>query len=250
MPFVCGGYPGPGSLARLLPALSSAGAAVIEVGIPFSDPIADGPIIAAAMHDAIERGATPPAVIAEIAEARAHTTAAIVAMVSYSLVRRATEARFVASCATAGVDGLIIPDLPLEEAASLTHLAREAGLTVSLLIAPTTPFARAEAITRACTGFVYLLARAGITGDQGALDASALAQRVDRLRAMTTLPIACGFGISTPSHVRDVLRHADAAIVGSSLVRRITDAANAGTDVVPIAADFVAELVAASRLDR
>lgn len=247
MPFICGGHPGAGDTRRLLPALGSAGAAIIEVGIPFSDPIADGPVIAAAMHDAIEGGATPATVLAEIEAARPSTSAGVVAMVSYSIVRRAAEERFVESCRRAGVDGLIVPDLPLEESDSLRGLARDAGLTVSLLIAPTTPPARAETIARACTGFVYLLARAGITGEGGALRIEGLGERVARIRGATDLPIACGFGISTPDHVRTVLEHADAAIVGSALVRRIGEAAGAGRDGVQAAALFVSELCAAAR---
>ena len=246
MPFICGGHPRPGDTARLLPALDRAGATVIEVGIPFSDPIADGRVITAAMHDAIGLGATPPSVLAEIAAARAATTAGIVAMVSYSLVRRATEGVFVESCRRAGVDGLIVPDLPLDESDSLRGHARDAGLTLSLLIAPTTTAPRAEAIAHACTGFVYLLARAGITGEAGALDEEGLAARIATLRKATPLPIACGFGISTPEHVRAVLRHADAAIVGSALVRRVDEAAKAGEDLVPVAASFVSTLCAAA----
>jgi tryptophan synthase alpha chain len=152
----------------------------------------------------------------------------------------------VESCRGAGVDGLIVPDLPLEESASLRGHAQDAGLTLSLLIAPTTSAARAETIARASTGFVYLLARAGITGEGGAIRTEGLGERVAAIRNATPLPIACGFGISTPEHVREVLGHADAAIVGSALVRRIEEAFGAGEDPVPVAASFVSTLCAAA----
>jgi tryptophan synthase alpha chain len=241
-PFICGGHPRAGATAELLPALARAGAPVIEVGIPFSDPIADGPVIAAAMHEALALGATPASVLDEIRSARGATEAAVVAMVSYSIVRRAGEEAYVAACAAAGVDGLIVPDLPLEESASLRAAAARAGLTCTLLIAPTTPPARAEEIARASTGFVYLIARAGITGERADLDTEALARRIEHLRRITPLPLACGFGISTADQVRQVLAHADAAIVGSALVRRLSDAGAQKRDLSATAAEFMRTL--------
>ncbi len=246
MPFICGSYPQPGATARLLPALSNAGAGVIEVGIPFSDPIADGPVIAAAMHEALQLGATPASVLAEVASARASSSAGVVAMVSISLVERGGQEAFVKSCAHAGIDGLIVPDLPLDESDRLRSAARDAGLTVSLLVAPTTPPERAERIVNACSGFVYLLARSGVTGERASFDVDVLRDRVELLRGMTALPIACGFGISGPAQVREVLAIADAAIVGSALVRRVTEAARAGEDPVVAATAFVSELCSAA----
>lgn len=243
MPFICGSHPSPGMTARLLPALSAAGATVVEVGIPFSDPIADGPVIAAAMHEALRQGATPTSVLAEIAEARPRTSAGVVAMVSVSIVERAGPDAFIASCAASGVDGLIIPDLPLEEAERVINLARDAGLTLSLLVAPTTPPKRAELIARACTGFVYVLARSGITGERTQLDADALRERIAALRRVTDLPLACGFGISDAAQVQAVLAHADAAIVGSALVRRLSEAARDGRDPASAGAEFVSSLL-------
>jgi tryptophan synthase alpha chain len=239
MPFICGGHPVPGVTADALPALSAAGAAIIEVGIPFSDPIADGSVIAAAMHTALTAGATPRTVFEEVAKARASTSAGIVAMVSVSIVHRMGGA--VAFCATArdaGFDGLIVPDSPLEESDALIKAAADHGLSLSLLIAPSTPFKRAETIAKACTGFVYMLARSGITGEQSA--APDVEQRVSKLRTVTDLPIACGFGISTADHVRAVVRHADAAIVGSALVRRMNEAGPG--DAARAAADFSRQL--------
>jgi tryptophan synthase alpha chain len=167
-------------------------------------------------------------------------------MVSISLIQRTGDQKFVGTCARAGVDGLIVPDLPLEESERLRSLARDAGLTMSLLVAPTTPPARAAAIAGASTGFVYLLARAGITGESRALDTANLHERVAAIRSASPLPVACGFGVSTPEHVREVLRHADAAIVGSALVRRLSEAFASGADPVNAAGSFVTELAGAA----
>lgn len=223
MPFVCAGAPTADALLRVLPALSQAGAAVIEVGIPFSDPIADGPVIASAMHDAIQRGVTPKIVFDQVRSVRDRVESGIVAMASVSLVYAlGGPAVFIARAREAGFDGCIFPDAPLEESDPLTAACAAEGLTCSLLVAPSTPEERAGRIAAKCSGFVYLLARAGITGEQRA--APEIADRVRLLRRHTSLPIACGFGISTPEHVRAVVRHADAAIVGSALVRRLEDA--------------------------
>ena len=245
MPFVCGGYPSRGVTAEVLPVLERAGASVIEVGIPFSDPIADGPVIASAMHKALAAGATPESVFAEVAEARAGVRAGLVAMVSISIAHRlggpgrTGAVRFVEMARRSGFDGLIVPDAPPEESEELQAAARDAGLMFTHLIAPTTPDERAARIARACTGFVYLLARAGITGETGA--APDVARRVRELRRHTDLPIACGFGISTPEHVRTVTAEADAAIVGSALVRRMGEG---NADAVGAAGAFVRELAA------
>jgi len=231
-------------LSKAIPALANAGATFIEIGIPFSDPIADGPVIAAAMHTALQRGSTPTSVLAEVAEARPHVQVPLIAMVSVSIVYRMSgsggPARFVGLAKDAGFDGFIFPDAPLSESGELLNAAAEAGLTASLLIAPTTLPARAEQIMKASTGFVYLLARSGITGERS--DAPDIGPRVAQLRRMSDLPIACGFGISSPDHVRAVVQHADAAIVGSALVRRMSEADDAGQDAVQSAADFTRQL--------
>ena len=166
-------------------------------------------------------------------------------MVSISIVHRASPGAFIGMCAEAGIDGLIVPDLPLEESGELRGLAAGAGLIMPMLIAPTTPAERAERLARASTGFVYMLARAGITGERAELRSTELRARVGALRRVTDLPIACGFGISTPAQVAEVLRITDAAIVGSALVRRLDDAAAGGGDPVRAAGDFLSELTAA-----
>lgn len=224
MPFVCAGFPTLDSTGAVLTALERAGAAIVEVGIPFSDPIADGPVIAAAMHTALTRGVTPAGVFAAVAGARPTLNIGLVAMVSISIVYRMGAARFAREAVAAGFDGVIVPDVTVDEADGALGPIREAGLTCSLLVAPTTPPQRVEQIARASTGFVYLLARLGITGTAGAApDTTSIARGVAMLRDVTDLPIACGFGIGSPEQVRAVVSAsgADAAIVGSALVTRM-----------------------------
>jgi tryptophan synthase alpha chain len=241
MPFVCGGYPKPGQMGEVLRACEEAGASIVEVGIPFSDPIADGPVIASAMHEALLAGVTPRGIFEEVAAARASLGVGLVAMVSASIVyRMGGPAGFAKAAKDAGFDGLIVPDAPLEESGELRDAARGAGLSLSLLIAPTTPRERAIDIAKASTGFIYMLARSGITGEQSELPD--VSRRVNALREVTNLPIACGFGISTKEHVAAVVKHADAAIVGSALVRRMGDAAKANRFVPHETRAFVREL--------
>ena len=238
LPFICAGYPTPGLLGRLLPAIESAGASIVEIGIPFSDPIADGPVIAAAMHEALGQGATPAGIFDEVRAARDSTSMGLVAMVSYSIVNRLGGPNgFCEQAASAGFDGLIVPDCPIDEAGDLKAACDERGLTLTHLIAPTTSKERAIEIAQQSSGFVYLLARAGLTGERD--EAPEVKGRVSVLREFTDLPIACGFGISTPGHVREVVTHADGAIVGSALVRRMGEP---GIDPVDAAAGFVSEL--------
>jgi tryptophan synthase alpha chain len=243
MPFVVGGHPVGVPVGELLHALQRAGAGVVEIGFAFSDPIADGSVIAQAMHESLEAGQTVRGLLDEVAKARASLTLGIVAMVSVSLVHRNGGAAFVRTLAEAGFDGVIVPDVTLEASGALRAAAAEAGIGFALLIAPSTPPARAAEIAQACSGFVYLLARAGITGEQS--ETPQITGRVSKLRqAMASggggsgLPIAVGFGISTAEHVRGVVADADAAIVGSALVRRLAGA----SDPVGEAERFCAEL--------
>jgi len=231
IPFLCGGRPTIRSFGECLTAADRAGAAIIEVGVPFSDPIADGPVIASAMHRALQDGATVESVFEAVHAARPAVRAAVVAMVSVSIVHRVGASRFAKLASQAGFDGVIYPDAPLEEAERYTRPANAEGLTATLLVAPTTPTERAARIAQASTGFVYVLARAGITGE-GAGPApapSGLSERLASLRKVTPLPLACGFGISSPEDARSVTAPppagagADAAIVGSALVRRIEE---------------------------
>lgn len=240
MPFLCAGHPTADALPSTILAVEQAGAAAVEIGFPFSDPIADGPVIAAAMHEALGRGVTPELIFDQVRTIRPQTGLGLIAMVSVTIIDRSGQDAFMRRAANAGFDGLIVPDAPLEESSRLRSAAREHDLTLTLLIAPTTPEPRAAAIAQACTGFIYLLARTGITGEQK--DAPEVAERVAMLRRHTDTPIACGFGISTAEHVRAVTQHADAAIVGSALVKRMGEAGRTGEDHVEAAYRFVQHL--------
>lgn len=243
IPFIVGGWPEPGSTAPLLRMLQESGALAVEIGFPFSDPIADGPTIAAAMHDAIARGATPRLLFDQVRQARAAgLTVPLVAMVSVSIVERLGPARFINDAAESGFDGLIVPDLPLEECGEIAELAASRHMTFTHLIAPTSPPDRIAALARASTGFVYLLARVGITGGTAAeFNTESVRAAVEAVRRATTIPVACGFGISTAAHARAAVRDAgsDGAIVGSGLVSAIAKAHLTKSDCIAAARQYI-----------
>ena len=236
MPFVVGGHPTPDSLPNLLKAMDAAGADIIEIGFAFSDPIADGPVIAAAMHKALQNQVTPGKILENISAVRPHIKAGLVAMLSVSITDRLGRAAFLDRAVAAGLDGVILPDLDPEEAPEVANLCDRRGLALGLLVGPATNGSRLGSILDSCRGFVYLLARAGITGESDT--APEVEARVTELRKLTPLPIACGFGIGSPSQVEAVTKHADAAIVGSALVRRLQNA----SDPASCASGFVQEL--------
>lgn len=241
LPFVTAGYPSLESTRRLLPALGAACRSVIEVGIPFSDPIADGPVIAESMHEALVAGCTPEAVFGAVRDVRGQVDAALVAMVSHSIVNRMGMDRFAGAAAAAGFSGLIVPDIDLEDAPALRRACDAAGIGCTLLVSPTSGDARIAQIAEHCSGFVYAMARLGITGERA--EAPEVKPIVDRIRRHTALPIAAGFGISTPAHVTAVLEHADGAIVGSAIVRRMREAIVSGRNPEDAAVALVEELV-------
>ncbi len=261
MPFITGGDPSvPGTVA-LLAAMERAGAVAVEIGIPFSDPIADGPVIAASMHEALVRGVTPRAIFDALRETRRPAPGAAggmatggsgssgvgaVAMVSVSIVHRIGADRFIGDVADAGLDGVIVPDADLGVAGELSTLCDRRGMSCSFLVAPTSSPERVRQIVGLCRGFVYLLARAGVTGESGG--PPDLRRQADAIRAAdATIPIAAGFGIATPEHVRATVAQVDGAIVGSALVRRMADAVKRGADPVADAEAFVRLLVDAAR---
>jgi tryptophan synthase alpha chain len=247
IPFVTGGYPNLAATAAVLPALEEVlgpDGGIVEIGIPFSDPIADGPVIAASMHDALEAGVTPPDVFETVRRLRPQSGLGLVAMVSTSIVHRMGADRFMDDAAGAGFDGLIVPDLTGDgegdgRGEDFGRMAAGRGLCFSMLVAPTTPPQRLERIVSRCRGFVYVLARVGITGErQAPPDVAGL---VEAVRGLTDLPVAVGFGISRPEHVAAVTAVADAAVVGSAIVRRMGGAG----DPARAAAEYAATLTAA-----
>src|SRR5262245_8689582 len=225
LPFLPAGDPDLAFTAEALAAVAGAGASVIEVGFPFSDPIADGPVIQASYTRALDRGLKIADLFATLkgVTGRPGWSTPLVGMASYSLVWRRGPAAFLASAKAAGLAGLVVPDLPVEEADDLSRQCHDAGLSLTLLVSPTTSPERAEKIVRACTGFVYVVSVVGITGARDRLPVE-LAGQISRLRTMTDLPLCVGFGVSRPEHVRELKGVADGVIVGSALAKLLESA--------------------------
>ncbi len=230
MPFVPAGFPTGDSTAATLDALADAGADLIELGIPFSDPVADGPVIQAAFNTALTHGYKVKDALAAVA-ARKNKSVPIVAMMSYSIVYRYGIAKFCDEALDAGFCGLILPDLPMPHGRESLKVIRDSGLSPVLLIAPTTSHDRRAEILHECRGFVYYLSVSGITGERSTLPAD-LPPKVAELKAESRpdLPVCVGFGISKPSHIAELAaittmagKYAvDGAIVGSAVVRAMS----------------------------
>ena len=224
-PFVTAGDPDVATSVAVLEAIDRAGASLCELGVPYSDPIADGPVIQASYTRALAAGITLEGVFSVARQASARVRMPILAMASYSLIFRRGIDRFVADAVAAGLAGFVVPDLPIEESDELDAACRKAGLALVRLVTPTTPPERAEAIARKSTGFLYCVAVAGVTGARTELPPG-LIDRVKWLRTKTDVPILVGFGISDAAQVRAVAAVADGVIVGSALVRHLTEAAD------------------------
>jgi len=245
LPFVCAGSPTVDSLLTVLPALEAGGASIVEIGFPYSDPVADGPTIAAAMHEAIEQGMNPDLIFEQVSSVRDQIELGLVAMVSSSIViALGGPDAFCERASEAGFDGCIFPDLVFEESEPYMEACKKYDLTNTMLISPSTPSDRAIEISKASSGFVYLLARAGITGERS--DIPDIGDRVRNLRQKSSTPIACGFGISTAEQVKAVTKYADGAIVGSALVRRLAESVVKKKDPAQEAEVFLMELSAGS----
>ena len=244
LPYFTSGFPDLATTGKLIQAADSMGAAVVEIGVPYSDSIADGPVIQSSFNYALAHGHRVKNVFDVVRAVRPTIRAALAAMLSYSIVHRVGVDRFMAEAASAGFHGLILPDVPMEEADLLADAARSAGLCHIGLIAPTTSAARRERIARYTTGFLYQIAATGTTGERSALPTT-LADEVTEVRRHTDIPICVGFGISTAEQVRAVGRIADGVIVGSAIIRRIDAAMSAGAGsnaIVATVTEFLAEL--------
>ena len=219
--YLTAGDPDPETSARLFAGLAAAGADLIEIGMPFSDPMADGPAIQEAGQRALKQGMNLRGTLALVRELRrADDATPIVLMGYYNPIYRYGPQAFARDAVGAGVDGVIVVDLPPEEDAELTGPAHSAGLDLIRLATPTSDDRRLPLIVERASGFLYYVAIAGITGTRSA-DAADVAAAVARLRRFTELPVAVGFGIRTPEHAAAVARAADAAVVGSALVQRL-----------------------------
>ena len=244
-PFVTAGDPDAATTVAVLEAIAKAGASLCELGVPYSDPIADGPVIQASYTRALGKGLTLADMFDAAKQASARVSMPILAMASYSLIFRRGIDRFVADAVAAGLAGFVVPDLPIEESDDLDTACRQAGLALVRLVTPTTPPDRAEAIAKKSTGFLYCVSVAGVTGARTELPPG-LIDRVKWLRSKTSVPILVGFGISSPEQVKAVAEVADGVIVGSALVRRITEAADQPREaMLTDVSHYVADLAAA-----
>ena len=236
--YITGGDPTLEASARVALALERSGVDLLELGIPFSDPLADGATIQAAAGRALASGTTVAGILDLVREIRKTSGIPIVLFAYLNPVYVYGFERFQADAAAAGADGLLLLDLPPQEAARNEELASSRGLKAIRLIAPTTPPERLSEITATAEGFIYYVSREGVTGEQSSLSAD-IAERVAAIRSLTKVPVAVGFGISTPEQAATVAGLADGVVVGSAIVRRIGEIGN-----VPELPDQIAEFVA------
>lgn len=245
VPFITAGDPDPAGTVALMHTLVEAGADLIELGVPFSDPMADGPVIQRASERALSRGVKPADVFAMVREFRQRDTETPVIIMGYlNLIEALGYQQWVDAAVDAGVDGEIIVDLPPEEAGDLKSCMDARGLDLIFLVAPTTAPERIELICDAARGFVYYVSLTGVTG-AATKDDQGVRSHIDEIRTMSRLPVGVGFGIKDAASAAAIARFADAVIVGSALVDRIHRAAEAGEDPGRAAFGLVSELSAA-----
>ena len=248
IPFIVAGDPDLESTAALIHELEARGADLIELAMPFSDPMADGPANQRAHARGLNGGASLTAILALVSELRKESEIPLILFGYYNPILHYGCERLCADAARAGIDGLLIVDLPPEESAELARPARAAGLDLIYLLAPTTPIERSRKIARVASGFLYYVSVTGVTGARAHLAAD-LQGRVRELRAVTDLPIGVGFGISTPEHACAVASFADAVVVGSALSTVIEEHGKS-PDLIAAAGNFVGAMKDAIRSAR
>jgi tryptophan synthase alpha chain len=241
IPFITAGDPDLETTRALVVALAGAGATAVELGVPFSDPVADGPVIQRSSERALRRGVGLSDVLAVVADARCETDVPVVLFGYFNPVLQFGVERFADEAARAGADGVLVTDLVPEESADFNAALARRGLDQIFLVAPTTSDARLRAIAERASGFVYAVSRAGVTGARTDLSSEA-ARLVARVREVSDLPVAVGFGISTAAHVAEVWTYADAAVVGSALVADI-EKHEGRADLVARVGDFARALL-------
>jgi tryptophan synthase alpha chain len=238
MPYFSLGFPTPELSLEIVSRICHSGADLVELGFPFSDPLADGPTIQHSTQVALQQGMDVAGCLAQVRSLRqAGADQGVLMMGYYNPMLAYGLESLVADSAQAGVDGFIVPDLPTEEAGELASLCRARGVALVPLIAPTTPDDRMAEIVRAASGFLYLVSLTGVTGERSSLSPD-LKAFIERVRAKTKLPLAVGFGISTPAQARAVGAMADGVIVGSALVRVVAES----SQPVQAAENFVTAL--------
>jgi tryptophan synthase alpha chain len=243
--YICAGDPNLKQTKALALALEKAGVDLLELGVPFSDPLADGVVNQMASTRALASGTTSRGVLAMVAELRKESQIPIVLYTYMNPIYRYGFAEFHLAAEAAGVDGLLILDLPPDEDAADPDFKETSGLRRIRLIAPTTPVARIAKLTKDASGFIYYVSREGVTGERAEM-ATSIDERVAAIRETTPLPVSVGFGISTPEHVRQVARAADAVVVGSAIVRRIAEIGDV-PELAGRVAEFVRPLAEAAR---
>ena len=245
MPFITCGDPSADTTLDLMLAFDAAGVGMIELGMPFSDPLADGPVIQAASTRALSAGMTVRGTLDVLRRFRERSAVPVCLMGSYNPILHYGGEAFCADAAAAGADGLILPDLPPEEAADFEALAAGAGLNLIFLVAPTTTPERMALIASVASGFIYYVSVTGVTGGRDSL-AEDISEHVNSIRKSSSLPVAVGFGTKTPQQAAQVARIADGVIVGSAIVRHIAENAGSG-DLVDSTAAMVRGFVEAVR---
>jgi len=245
MPFVTAGDPDMAFSAEVIREVVARGSSLCELGIPYSNPIADGPVIQASYLRALNRKIKLGAILDMVGRITPDLAAPIVTMISYATIYRHGLPRYIADAKAAGVAGAIVPDLPVEESETLAEICRSEDFSLIRLITPTTPRERAVRIAEHTTGFIYYVSVTGITGERTELPQE-IVDNVGWLREQTPLPICIGFGISRPEHVRMLAPVADGLIVGSAIVRRVAQVAEKPREkVLAEIGEYVAELLTA-----
>jgi tryptophan synthase alpha chain len=238
--YIGAGDPNLEATRQLALAFDHAGVDILELGVPFSDPLADGLVNQLAAQRGLESGTTPPKLLATIAAIRKESQIPIVLYIYFNLIHKVGLEKFITDAAQAGVDGLLVLDLPPEESDNYEALMKKAGLCHIYLVAPTTPEDRMALIVKRGAGFIYYISREGVTGMQTSV-ASNLASQIAKIRAHTSLPIAVGFGISNPAQARAVASEGDGCVVGSAIVNQIAEHGQSPELVAKVAA-FVKSL--------
>ena len=233
--YLTAGDPTPAHTASLVLALERGGADLIELGVPFSDPIADGPVIQRASYRALEAGATLAGLLETVKEIRRHSEIPLLLFSYLNPLMRHGFGNLAREAAQTGIDGVLLTDLSVEEAAEPVKRLREHSLDTVFLAAPTSSERRLRLVAEHSSGFVYLVSRTGVTGQQASLS-SAIAPLVERIRPLTDLPLAVGFGIGTPDQVAEAARLADAVVVGSAIVQFIETHGKTSSDPGDLAA--------------
>jgi len=245
MPFITAGDPDLDFTAAVIEELVARGASMCEVGIPYSDPIADGPVIQESYTRALGRGIKVHDILRTLGAVALRVNAPLVTMVSHAIIYRQGMEKYADALQEKSIAGMIVPDLPVEESSQLAAICRARDLSLIQLVTPTTPRDRALKIAETSSGFLYYVAVAGITGERSAVPPE-LQERVGWLREQTSLPVCIGFGISQPAHVRVLGPVADGLIVGSAVVRRMAGAETSPRDqTLRQVADYVSSLLAA-----